>query len=281
MPLVSVCIPIYNAQPYVLETIASVRKQTFSDWELVITENGSRDGSHEVVQAELARNPDVRIRYHRYETATGCPADWNRVVRQATGKYVKVLPSDDRLSADCLDLQVRALSANPALGFVTCARRIIDAHGKPRITAHASKSRLLDARDARRLLLSGGQNLIGEPGCGLMRRELVEALGGYDERYRYYPDLELWFRALCSGAAFRLRESLCDFRIHGGGQSAAQRANYLAEYRVLLEQHAESLDVSRFEQNVALMRARAVALARSMVIEWIMRSATVSAQTHT
>jgi glycosyltransferase involved in cell wall biosynthesis len=272
MPRVSVCIPIYNGRPYVVETIRSVRAQTFTDWELVITENGSADQSHELIEELLGREPDARIKYQKFPTATGMAADWNRVMGLAQGEYIKLLPCDDRLDVECLARQVVALDAASDAGFVTCGRRIIDARGRVRMTPRRRGRRNLSFRDARHALLSGGHNPIGEPGCVLLRHNLLRVLGGFDPAFRYYSDLDFWCRALAHSPAIRLREPLCDFRVHGSTQSTALRKRYVAEYAELLERHAQSFAVSGLARAGAMLRAQLVARARSLFIGWVLGS---------
>jgi len=269
---VAICIPVYNGRPYVAETIASVRAQTFTDWELVITENGSSDQSHELIEELLAARPDPRIRYLRYPTATGLPADWNRAIRLARGEFIKLLPCDDLLHPECLARQVEALSRRPELGFVSCSRRIIDALGRTRLPSRPRRDRELVRGDGRRALLSAGHNPIGEPVCGLIRRDLMDSLGGYDESYRYYPDLDFWCRALVQRPGLIQGAHLCDFRVHAGTQSTALRERYVREYQDLIDRHSKTFEVSPFDRRSALLRARVVARARSLFIDWVLKA---------
>ena len=124
MPRVSICIPVYNGRPYVAETIASVRAQSFKDWELVITENGSSDGSHEFIEDLLARTPDPARPLPPLFRRDGLAGSWNRTIQDASGELLKLLPCDDRLDPDCLSRQVLALDGRPDVGFVICSRRI-------------------------------------------------------------------------------------------------------------------------------------------------------------
>lgn len=272
MPCVSVCVPVYNGRRYVLETIASVRAQTFTDWELVITENGSSDGSPQLIEEALRREKDPRIRYQAYPSATGLPADWNRALALSTGEFVKVLPCDDRLHPECLALQVQALSADREIGFVSSSRRVIDAAGRTRLPSLARRARRLGAIEGRRALLGGGHNCIGEPACGLIRRTLLEALGGFDAQFRYYPDLDFWCRALISHPALQLPQALCDFRVHANTQSTALRSSYIDEYARLLEHHAAAFGLSRFDEGRAMVRAQVIARARGAFIRWVVAS---------
>jgi hypothetical protein len=102
---------------------------------------------------------------------------------------------------------------------------------------------------------------------------LGRELGGFDLRFRYYPDIDFWYRSLLRRPGLRLDARLCDFRVHDNSQSTARRAEYVTEYETLLALHAATAAPSAWERNVALLRAHAVGRARSLVIEWILRSA--------
>src|SRR5256885_11934472 len=124
-PLVSIVIPAYNHAPYLPETIESVLRQTYQNWELLIIDDGSTDATPEIVQ----RYSDARIRPYRQENH-GLSATVNRGIELAHGEYFAFLPSDDLYEPDKLAIQVPVLEENPAVGAVFFRQTVIDAEGK-------------------------------------------------------------------------------------------------------------------------------------------------------
>ncbi len=114
-PTFSVCIPLYNAEAIVGETIASILAQTFSDFELVIVDDCSTDNSETVVRSF----GDARIRFHRNETNLGYAANVARCCDLARGTYIYLMGNDDILSPIALDRTLRAFALNPAIALVT------------------------------------------------------------------------------------------------------------------------------------------------------------------
>ena len=109
MPLVSIIIPAYNAERYIKESIYSVLQQTFSDWELIVMDDGSTDGTADIVHQYS--NLDKRIRYLYQENGKQGKAR-NNAIRQATGQLIAFLDADDIWLENKLSVQVNALSKN-------------------------------------------------------------------------------------------------------------------------------------------------------------------------
>lgn len=125
-PAVSVCIPLYNAAPFIGTTLASALGQTMGDLEAVV-DDASIDGSAEVVAAI----PDPRVRLVRRAENQGAEATWNEAVGRATGRYVKVVCHDDTLETDCLATQTAPLGAHPQVALCAGRRTIVDKTGRP------------------------------------------------------------------------------------------------------------------------------------------------------
>lgn len=104
-PLVSVCIPVYNGEKYIAETIQSVLSQTYSRIEVLVQDNASTDGTRDILH-ELARRYS-QLRIEQNEQNCGMAANWNLVINRAQGDYIMLLSADDLLKetfvASCLD----------------------------------------------------------------------------------------------------------------------------------------------------------------------------------
>lgn len=126
-PLLSVGLPVYNGLPYLEETLQSVRDAEFQDYELIVCDNASTDGTREVVE-EFARE-DSRIRYFRNERNIGAARNFNRSFELARGKYFRWLASDDLHSHGAIARCVDVLERDPSVFLAFPRTRVIDSDG--------------------------------------------------------------------------------------------------------------------------------------------------------
>src|SRR5690606_11806773 len=116
-PLVSVVIPFYNRREFIDETIGSVRAQTFSEWEIILVDDGSTDGSFKYVRDTFANEPRIRI-LQRTSAPKGANHCRNIGIREARGKYLIFLDSDDLIALNCLERRLRYFEENPDCDFL-------------------------------------------------------------------------------------------------------------------------------------------------------------------
>ena len=127
-PTVSVIIPVYNAQDYIDLTITSVIEQSYTDWELIIVDDGSTDGSSNIIKNFV--NIDNRIRTVRLDKSTGGPAYPRNVgMKEANGDYLAFLDADDIWDKDKLKLQIDYITKSE-IDFLHCDAEYIDNMGK-------------------------------------------------------------------------------------------------------------------------------------------------------
>lgn len=128
-PTVTIGMPVFNGEPYIEETIDSILAQTYEDFELLIVDNRSTDGTFEICQAYAARDPRVRCVRHRQNY--GVVHNFNTAFRLSSGRYFKWAASDDILSAEFLASAVPILDRDPSVVMVYSDIRTIDQHGRP------------------------------------------------------------------------------------------------------------------------------------------------------
>jgi len=128
-PTVSIGIPVYNGGPFFEACLEAVAAQTLTDFEVVISDNASTDGTPDVARSFVDRDP--RFRYVRFERNRGAAANWNRVVELATGRYFRWLAADDLIAPTYLERCVAVLDTEPDVVLVTPQVRLIDLDGKP------------------------------------------------------------------------------------------------------------------------------------------------------
>ncbi|NIH83211.1 glycosyltransferase [Amycolatopsis granulosa] len=230
---VSVCIPAYQAGRYIAGTVSSVLSQTFEDFELVVLDNASTDATPEILRGFT----DPRVRVLRNERVLPLAENWNRVVAESRGRYVKLLCADDLLHPDCLRRQYEVLAADRGIALV-CARRDMISETGAVLAANKGLRGLVGRHEPdaviRKVVRHGG-NPLGEPGGALFRREQFDAVGGWDRGWKFPMDLALWIRLLGHGDFYGQPESLAAFRIAPGSLSAVARRAEYDEQRALSE----------------------------------------------
>lgn len=120
----SIALPVYNGQDYLAETIASILAQTYSDFELIISDNASTDRTAAICREFAAQ--DARIRYHRQPHNLGAAANFNRSHELATGEYFKWAAHDDPLAPEYLAKCIAALDAAPEAVLCQTVVKIVD-----------------------------------------------------------------------------------------------------------------------------------------------------------
>ena len=128
-PTVSIGLPVYNGGAFFEACLESVAAQTFADFEVIISDNASTDGTADVARSFVDRDP--RFRYVRFEQNRGAAANWNRVVELATGCYFRWLAADDLIAPTYLERCVAVLDRESDVVLVTPQVRLIDLDGKP------------------------------------------------------------------------------------------------------------------------------------------------------
>lgn len=112
--LVSVIVPVYNAEKFIREAMDSVRAQTYENWELLLVEDGSNDGSVDVITGYIAETQETRIRLIRQPSNQGAARARNRGVREAAGRYIAYLDADDLWVPEKLEHELRFVEEKDA-----------------------------------------------------------------------------------------------------------------------------------------------------------------------
>ena len=270
-PQVSVCIPTYRGVAFLGKTIDSVLNQSYPYFELCILDDNSPDDTPSLI----SRYADPRIKYIRSNRNLGPEGNWNRCLEVAHGKYFKLLPHDDLLAPDCLEKQVAVLENDAAgqIALVFGSRAIIDADDRVlmrrrlgRETAGRIESRVLIRRCIR-----AGTNLIGEPGNGLIRQELIKAVGTYDASHPYLVDLDYWFRVLAHGDAYYMSTQTSAFRLSPGSWSVAIGGKQHRDFKGFVDKFKGDTRfcISGADRTIGLAKAHLNTIARAAMYQLI------------
>ncbi|HEY9635335.1 MAG TPA: glycosyltransferase [Coleofasciculaceae cyanobacterium] len=183
MPLISVIIPVYNGEKTIQETIKSVLKQTFTDFELIVVNDGSQDATLEIID----RIQDYRLKIFSYPN-TGQAASRNRGFSLASGEYISFIDADDLWTSDKLEAQLKALQANPQASVAYSWTKCIDESGEfSRRGSHISVAGDVHAKLLLVDFIESGSN-------PLIRRQALTEVGGFDESLPAAEDWDLWLR---------------------------------------------------------------------------------------
>jgi len=231
-PKVSVLIPTYNYARYLPEAIESVLAQDFGDFELLASDDGSKDGSAEIIREYARRDP--RVRGEIQERNLGMVPNWNWCLREARGPYVKFLFGDDKLASPrALGRMTAMLDAEPSAVLAVTARVILDENSRAlEVWDELGAPGRKDGRETIARCLRADRNLIGEPSATLFRRDA--AARGFDPAWKQLVDEEMWFHLLSQGDLAYDPEPLCAFRLHSAQQTVANRHAHVSSTESLL-----------------------------------------------
>jgi len=240
-PRVSVLMTIYNPGEHLRPALDSLFAQTMQDFELVVVENGSRDGAKSIIH-EYARDPRVRL-VDLAENIGRVPA-LNKALERARASYVAILDADDIAYPSRLASQVELLDLRPDVVLVASHVDYIDETGTVigRFTA-PNDSQLLQER------LSYA-NPFNHSAC-TFRRDVALDLGGYSSRYPIGNDFDLWLRLANKGSLAMVETSLGAIRYHSAQTTFASASGFarlydaISIYRRALWRPGLSRDVKR------------------------------------
>jgi GT2 family glycosyltransferase len=213
-PLVSICIPAFKAGPFISETLASLRAQTFTDWEAIIVEDGSRDNTEDLVRNFAASVPQP-VHFQRHTVNQGLPATRNTAIGVARGQWIALIDSDDLWTPHHLEHAV-ARARETGADLVHTGVIMFDSDTGKDLELRVPTAEALAAFP---LSLFRGDYPI-QPSSTLMLRETLVKAGGFDPKCKYVEDRELWLRLVRGGARVSYADSLtCRYRQHGGAMT--------------------------------------------------------------
>ncbi len=231
MKLVSVIVVAYKSADTIVQTLDSIKDQTYKNIQLIVTDDCSPDDTVAVASAWMEKNEGAltEMRLVTAEKNTGIPGNINRALKVASGDYMKLMAADDYFTRDAISEYVKFCEKNPNVLPVSRVR-LFASEGEESDFAPIDKycercydfAQMTDYKQQLHAILK--QNCIVAPAGSFYPMELVRKLGGYDESYRMFEDYPMHIKAMREGYRYGFinRELVC-YRISGGSITAAQQ----------------------------------------------------------
>lgn len=245
-PKVSVLIKTYNHRAYIAQCIRSLLDQSFQDFEIVVTDDGSSDGTADVVR----QFTDPRIRLQVSSTNEGISNAMNRTIARAQGELVAILNSDDFALPQRLALQVSFFEQHPGVAALFTKPLLVGENGERLAEGWPEPGDQLNDLEPDTLLryFFFHGNFLCAP-TAMIRRSVYARIGEYDPRLTNLQDLDMWIRMTLAGLRFHvLDQALTAYRKrdNSGNMSAQRRDSILrAEFeysRILARYRSLPLD---------------------------------------
>lgn len=214
-PLISVLVPCYNHQYYIIDCLDSISNNKYSEKEIVIIDDGSTDSSVDKIRNWIKNNPAFPIKFIARENKGFC-VTLNELIKSAAGEYIALVASDDLLTSNSLDVRISALLNNPLKLVVIGDAKVIDTNGEVILDSaiedlyYGKKENYLDDE---RLKYS----VIHEwsiPGPVMMaRKDLYDIIGPYPENL-LAEDLNFYMHVISKNLLIFIDETVASYRVH-------------------------------------------------------------------
>jgi glycosyltransferase involved in cell wall biosynthesis len=253
--LVSVIVPFLDVEQFIGEAIASVFEQTYRDWELILVDDGSTDGSRAIVEQYCTSHPDrVRCLEHPGRANRGASASRNLGWRNARGRYVAFLDADDRWLADKLEWQVALMRRHAEIDLVfgaTCYWHswLNDPASPPDVvlTVGGPRDQAVSPPELLSMLYPLGEGTAPSMNSIMVRSVLIDAIGGFEESFpRSFDDQTFLVKAYATSTIF-ISSKVCDlYRQRRPGSNTGmeligpEKSDHRIRYYRWLEQYLRS-----------------------------------------
>jgi glycosyltransferase involved in cell wall biosynthesis len=226
LPLVTIGLPFFNPGKYIVLAVKSIFAQTYTNWELIIIDDGSSDGSYDIVK----NIDDKRVIIYRDGKNKGLAARLNEITEKARGEYIARMDADDIMSPYRLEQQCRILNSNQHVDAVTTGLVYLDKRGR----VLGAKNGFSPSADE--VFIRGGYLH-----ASLLARKKWFLKFPYNENLRRAEDRDLFIRATLSGSnIFVLKEPLYMYRFIDNVRVSAWTQSYFEEVKIFLRYARET-----------------------------------------
>jgi len=237
LPVVTICIPIFNGEKYISRAVVSALQQTYPELEILIVDDGSTDSSLKLVSS-FQSNYSNKIKVVKH-ARTGMVNNWNICIKESKGEYIKFLHQDDQLTPNCVEKLMEVAMEDEAIGLVFSKRGLImesqhcltDAALLEAQNIHKNWSNLKRINEGVSLLtdplllLNPISQRIGEPTTVLIKKSVFDRVGYFDSLLQQAVDIEMWLRIASCYKIGYVDLCLSYWRIHSGQATHANVQN--------------------------------------------------------
>lgn len=199
MKKISIVLPTYNGEQYIEDAIISILGQTYRNWELIVVDDCSTDGTADIIQRYVCQDPRIQVLHNKSNQKL--PASLNIGFQKATGDYFTWTSDDNFYDADALEVMLGFLEENRQYGMVYCGMNLMYEDG----TIKRSET----TKPAQYMCY---ENPVGA--CFLYRREVAKAIGDYDTDMFLVEDYDYWIRIDKQYKLHYLPECKYTYRVH-------------------------------------------------------------------
>lgn len=207
---ISIVLPVYNGEKYLRESIESVLAQTYTNWELLILDDCSKDQTAQIAQEYVKK--DDRIHYYLNEKNLRLPKNLNKGFSLAKGEYLTWTSDDNRFKPKALEKMLNGLKQNPQAQFAFASCRVIDHSGE-------EIEYMMVNQDSKKQIV--GSNPVGA--CFLYTRKVYEEIGNYDSELTLVEDFDYWQRIFMKFETVAIEEILYEYRWHDGALTSTMK----------------------------------------------------------
>ncbi|MBO4834646.1 MAG: glycosyltransferase [Lachnospiraceae bacterium] len=251
--LVSVYINVYNREDLIGETIQSVLNQTYSNLQIIVVDDGSSDGTADVVRSFA----DPRIEFYPLGKNINVVGALNEGLKHVRGDYAAHVDSDDLWAPDKIEKQVRFLEEHPEYGSCFSLVQIIDetgteSEGNEVINRELFHMENMTQAEMLRYFYDQSNHL--NHSSMLVRKSMLDQTGGYDPTKQYLHDFDLWVRFCLQAPVYILQEPLVAYRVHSGNYSSPETGRdnaYQWEFAQIMQNMIDRCPAELFSQAFA------------------------------
>jgi glycosyltransferase involved in cell wall biosynthesis len=213
--MISVVMPAYNSAAFVAQAIESVLSQTYPHLELLVCDDGSTDGTQDIVAVFARRDPRVHLLQHQFRSVS---RNCNAAIEHARYPWIARIDADDVMAPHRLELQISAAARDPSVVLWGSYAYLVNRHGK--ILRSVSIGPTTEEEYQKQRAAGKFIKILGP--TVMFRRDLTLLVGGYDLQYDTAEDLELLLRLMDYGSPRVLPKILTYYRVHGGSATAGR-----------------------------------------------------------
>ncbi len=265
-PSVSICIPTYNRVHYLKRCVDAALRQTLADFELVISDNASSDGT----QAYVEGLNDLRVRYIRHPVNRGSQHNWNHCLQLARGEFIVICHDDDWYEPTFLERAYHVFSTTPGVGLVYTAAYLVNEQGRRMGCLRVyPRDQHWDQVALAMHFLKNNHDIVFS--SVMVRRAAYERVGLFDPEL-FCGDFEMWLKLAFLFKVAYISTPLVSYRSHSASTTLNIRPHrYLEENRLIVNRFLDWVAVR--QPQLTAMRQEALAAVDRVWIERLLTTA--------